>query len=80
MLFVFKKRLTLHVVLLALNYSAFFFFRVGVEIQVFFFFSFFQDMSNYDTVVVDIEGTITPITFVKETLVNTRKKKFRVKY
>ncbi|KAG1436744.1 hypothetical protein G6F56_013425 [Rhizopus delemar] len=25
-------------------------------------------MSNYDTVVVDIEGTITPITFVKETL------------
>ncbi|KAI8356675.1 2,3-diketo-5-methylthio-1-phosphopentane phosphatase [Blakeslea trispora] len=25
-------------------------------------------MSNYDTVIVDIEGTITPITFVKETL------------
>ncbi|KAI8982630.1 2,3-diketo-5-methylthio-1-phosphopentane phosphatase [Pilobolus umbonatus] len=25
-------------------------------------------MSNYDTVVLDIEGTITPITFVKDTL------------
>ncbi|KAI9353107.1 2,3-diketo-5-methylthio-1-phosphopentane phosphatase [Pilaira anomala] len=25
-------------------------------------------MSNYDTVILDIEGTITPITFVKETL------------
>ncbi|KAI8879589.1 2,3-diketo-5-methylthio-1-phosphopentane phosphatase [Backusella circina FSU 941] len=25
-------------------------------------------MSNYDTVLLDIEGTITPITFVKETL------------
>ncbi|KAI9485354.1 MAG: 2,3-diketo-5-methylthio-1-phosphopentane phosphatase [Benjaminiella poitrasii] len=27
-----------------------------------------MDVSNYDTVVLDIEGTITPITFVKETL------------
>lgn len=27
-------------------------------------------MSNYDTVVLDIEGTITPITFVHETLVS----------
>lgn len=26
-------------------------------------------MDNYDTVILDIEGTITPITFVKETLV-----------
>jgi enolase-phosphatase E1 len=28
-------------------------------------------MTNYDTVILDIEGTITPITFVKETLVGS---------
>ena len=28
-------------------------------------------MTDYDTVILDIEGTITPITFVKETLVKT---------
>lgn len=28
-------------------------------------------MANYDTIVLDIEGTITPITFVKDILVTT---------
>ena len=33
----------------------------------------FKQKMDYDTVVLDIEGTITPITFVKDTLVTIQK-------